>query len=441
MNNTITMKQTNKLIPDLRFPEFVKDGEWKEKIISEIGETINGLSGKSSDDFGEGSPYVTYKQVFDNSIVDFSKCAFVKILDNEKQNILKKGDVLFTTSSETPNEVGYASTILSSPTESTYLNSFCFAVRPFDVEEIKPEFSRYLFHSPLYRRKIGLLAQGSTRYNISKSAFIKLNLYFPKPNEQQKIADCLTSLDELITAHTDKLETLKNHKKGLLQNIFPQEGQKVPNYRFPEFVNDVKWEEKKLNVFLELLTDFEANGSFADVKSNVSIYDDRNYAWYVRSTDLGNKSSLETVKYVDETSYKFLKKTVLKGGELLITKRGEIGKVYIYESIENLPATLAPNLYLLKLNDKAKPIFFYYYFINNIGKQSLKRLNASSTIGALYKDDVKNINVVALNLKEQKKIAECLTEVDNLITAQSEKIEQLKIHKKGLMQGLFPKID
>ena len=89
-------KDTNKLIPDLRFPEFVNDGEWKEKQIDTIGETINGLSGKSGEDFGVGKPYVTYKQVFDNSVVDYSVCGKVNINENENQNILQKGDILFS---------------------------------------------------------------------------------------------------------------------------------------------------------------------------------------------------------------------------------------------------------------------------------------------------------------------------------------------------------
>lgn len=209
-------------MPKLRFPEFGNDDYWTEKLISDIGNTISGLSGKSATDFGSGKPYVTYKQVFDNSIVDFSKCGLVKITENENQNSLEKGDILFTTSSETPNEVGFASTVSALPVEMTYLNSFCFALRPFNLKEIKPEFSRYLFHSPLYRKRVTLLAQGSTRFNISKSSFSNLKLLIPKPEEQQKIADCLSSLDELIAAQTEKLELLKQHKKGLMQQLFPQ---------------------------------------------------------------------------------------------------------------------------------------------------------------------------------------------------------------------------
>jgi type I restriction enzyme S subunit len=233
----------DKLMPEVRFPEFDTEGEWYEKRISELGDTINGLTGKSGDDFGNGRPYVTYKQVFDNSIIVFDKCGKVQISINDNQNTLQKGDILFTTSSETPNEVGFASVLVEEPNEPTYLNSFCFSLRPFDIEEIQPQFSRYLFHSPTYRKSVTNIAQGSTRYNISKGAFLNLKIPLPKPQEQQKIASCLSSLDEAIAAHSQKLELLKEHKKGLMQNLFPQEGEKVPKYRFKEFENDGEWEE------------------------------------------------------------------------------------------------------------------------------------------------------------------------------------------------------
>jgi type I restriction enzyme S subunit len=436
MNNDVTMEQKSKILPELRFPEFVDDGEWKEKSISEIGETINGLSGKSSADFGEGSPYVTYKQVFDNSIVDFSKCAFVKILDNEKQNILKKGDVLFTTSSETPNEVGYASTILSSPTESTYLNSFCFAVRPFDIKEIKPEFSRYLFHSPLYRRKIGLLAQGSTRYNISKSAFIKLNLYFPKPNEQQKIADCLSSLDELIIANNDKLETLKNHKKGLLQNLFPQEGQKVPNYRFPEFVNDGKWEEKKLGDIANIskLAGYEFTKHI--------IYEDKGKIIALRGLNIkNNKLELSDVKYIDNSGLDKLSRSKLYINDLMFTYIGTIGEVALIN--ENDKYYLAPNVSRIRCDKQivSAKFLLQYFNIPNFKEREISKYISSSSQPALTMENVRKFLIFLPTMQEQQKIAECVSAMDDMIDAQTEKIKQLKTHKKGLMQGLFPKID
>jgi len=209
----------------------------------------------------------------------------------------------------------------------------------------------------------------------------------------------------------------------------------IPKLRFPGFSEE--WGKVKLNDVLTLLTDFEANGSFASVKENVTVFDEENYAWYVRATDLEKNTNLENVKYVDEHSYTFLRKTPLFGQELLITKRGEIGKVYFFNPKEYIKATLAPNLYLLKLNEKVDSKFIYLFFINEKGNKKLKRINASSTIGALYKDDVKAIKMVVPSRPEQEKIASFLSTVDNKIEQLSKKQALLGEYKKGLMQQVF----
>jgi type I restriction enzyme S subunit len=213
------------------------------------------------------------------------------------------------------------------------------------------------------------------------------------------------------------------------------EEEHIPQLRFPEFGEE--WDKVKLNDVLTLLTDFEANGSFASVKENVTVFDEENYAWYVRATDLEKNTNLENVRYVDEHSYTFLRKTPLFGQELLITKRGEIGKVYFFNPKEYIKATLAPNLYLLKLNEKVDSKFIYLFFINEKGNKKLKRINASSTIGALYKDDVKAIKMVVPSRPEQEKIASFLTAVDTKIEQLGKKQELLGEYKKGLMQQIF----
>ena len=186
-----------------------------------------------------------------------------------------------------------------------------------------------------------------------------------------------------------------------------------PTIRFKGYTED--WEQRKVFDLLELLTDYDANGSFADMAKNVNTTDGDGYAWYVRITDLENPKPLKELKYVDESSYKFLKKTELHGGELLMAKRGDIGKVYIFEPRTKY-ATVAPNMYLLKLNNKVIPHFLYDYFVSNEGNKKLTRLNASSTMGALYKDDVKNIDVIMPSIEEQTMIGNFFQSIDNLIT-------------------------
>lgn len=193
--------------------------EWKEWMLSEIGDTYNGLTGKSKVDFGFGKPYIQYMQIFSNSKIDIRQFGLVDISENDNQNKAQKGDVFFTTSSETPNEIGTASVLLED-VEEVYLNSFCFGFRPNSILELIPEFAQFLFRSGQVRRKIIRLAQGSTRYNMSKVEFMKQTIMLPTPEEQLKIASFLSAIDNKIENANSQVDYIKKWKKGLLQQMF-----------------------------------------------------------------------------------------------------------------------------------------------------------------------------------------------------------------------------
>jgi type I restriction enzyme S subunit len=193
--------------------------DWEEKTLGQLGRTYGGLTGKSADDFGSGKAYVTYKQIFDCSAVELQKCDMVQIGAKEKQNRVLKGDVLFTGSSETRLEVGFASVVLSDVGE-LYLNSFCFGFRLHNLDELLPGFARYLFHSAGFRRAIAVLGQGSTRYNLSKTELMKLSVRVPHPDEQTKIAGFLSAMDGKIAAVGEQMRQTQAWKKGLLQQMF-----------------------------------------------------------------------------------------------------------------------------------------------------------------------------------------------------------------------------
>ena len=393
-----------KIIPEMRFPEFQSLGSWNDQLISKLGETVNGLSGKKGADFGSGKPYVQYKQVFDKSYIDFSECGKVDVGHDENQNTLQKGDILFTTSSETPNEVGFASVIINQPEEDTYLNSFCFILRPFDLEELNPSFSRYLFNSPFYRDSVSAIAQGSTRFNLSKGAFLKLKVPIPQPQEQQKIASCLSSLDELLAAHNDKLHTLKDHKKGLMQNLFPQEGETVPKVRFPEFEGDGEWVEDELNNLCFNIS------SGKDKNQDNGVFD------LYGSTGIIGKTEVPS----------------FDGGYILVARVGANAGL-LNRAIGQFGVT--DNTLVVNLKEPEKIDFIFY----SLAKIGLNKLVFGSGQPLVTGKQLKELIVpTPKNPKEQQKIASCLSAVDELITAQAEKIEQLQQHKKGLMQGLFP---
>ena len=192
---------------------------WEEKKLGSIGETYGGLSGKTKENFGIGRPYIQYKQVFDDSKIDITRCELVEIRENEKQNKVQFGDIFFTVSSETPNEIGMSSVLLDYIDEM-YLNSFCFGFRANSLEELNPYFSKYLFRSEVFRNEIIKLAQGSTRYNMSKVQLLKIEINLPVIKEQEKIANFLATIDDKISRTQAQIVQTQQYKKGLLQNMF-----------------------------------------------------------------------------------------------------------------------------------------------------------------------------------------------------------------------------
>lgn len=195
------------------------EGEWEEVRLSELGHTFTGLTGKTKEDFGSGAKYIPYINIFNNSSVNTAKLEKVLVDSGEKQNTVQYGDVFFTTSSETPDEVGMSSVMLSEPEEPIYLNSFCFGFRPNDTTTIAPEFMQYLLRSSQVRRSISVLAQGATRYNLSKVQLLKINLLLPTSVEQKKIASVLTAADKEIEVFEAKLTHFKQEKKALMQQL------------------------------------------------------------------------------------------------------------------------------------------------------------------------------------------------------------------------------
>lgn len=193
--------------------------EWEKEKLDNLGITYTGLSGKTKDDFGYGSgKFITYMNVFKNNIAEFDMVERVNINSNEKQNEVKYGDILLTTSSEVPHEVGMSSIWLFDE-NNIYLNSFCFGFR---VKEnyINPIYLARYLRSEKMRKLITILAQGSTRFNISKKEMMKLIIEIPCMDEQQKIIDFISKLDKLIDNQYSNIELLKQQKKGLLQKMF-----------------------------------------------------------------------------------------------------------------------------------------------------------------------------------------------------------------------------
>lgn len=195
--------------------------EWKEINLGKLGDTFTGLSGKTKDDFGFGSKYIQYVNIFNNTKIDVENLELVNVKSNEKQSKVRFGDIFFTTSSETIEEVGMSSVLLDEVNEDIYLNSFCFGFRLFDFDSLLPEFAQHLLRAAHMRHSISMFGKGSTRYNLSKTLLLKdLVLVFPSSHtEQHKIATILNTLDQSIAQTKSLISKYKNIKQGLMHDL------------------------------------------------------------------------------------------------------------------------------------------------------------------------------------------------------------------------------
>lgn len=265
--------------------------------------------------------------------------------------------------------------------------------------------------------------------SLSKTTIGNINIFTPyDESEQKKIVDCFSSLDDLISAVTDKIEALKEHKKGLMQRLFPTEGSAVPTLRFPEFQSAPEWEETTLSGVCDKIGDglhgtpeYDENGEYYFVNGN-------NIKEGKLTLNGGTKMVSEYIANQNEKQISH--KTVL------MSINGTIGNValYNYEKI-----MLSKSVAYLTV-DTANECFVFYYLQTKTVQQQFCNSLTGSTIKNLGLEGIRNTLIYIPSPEEQKKIADCLTTIDNLIITQSDRLKQLKAHKKGLMQRLFPKI-
>lgn len=191
---------------------------WREFTLGSLGKTYGGLTGKSKEDFGHGKPYIPYKNIFKSSRVDTNDLEYVEIGTEESQTICRKGDIFFTSSSETPEELGMASVLLDD-IEELYLNSFCIGFRLSNFQTLLPQYARFLFRGPVLRISLNRLAQGYTRFNLSKKELMKQRVMLPSLPEQQEISELLAASQEKVEALRKTLICLEQEKLALSDRL------------------------------------------------------------------------------------------------------------------------------------------------------------------------------------------------------------------------------
>ena len=423
------MNKIPQIVPELRFPEFMNDGSWNNLQLGKVAD-VSKLAGY------EFTKHIVYENEGEiialrglnikNNRLDLTD---VKYIDNSELSKLGRSklyidDLMFT----------YIGTIgevaLIEENNKYYLAPNVSRIR-VNKEKIFPKFILHHFNTTDFKKiEIAKYVSSSSQPALTMGNVRRFLISVPpRIQEQQKIAICLSSLDEVINAETEKLELLQDHKKGLLQQLFPQEGETQPKYRFPEFKNDGDWVTKKLSKLGKIINgltyrpnDIQVNGLLVLRSSNVQ----------------NGQIVLDDCVFVNPD---IKGANISRPNDILICVRNGskqlIGKNAILP--EGLPkSTHGAFMTIFRANN---PTFTFQLFQTESYRSQVKA-DLGATINSINtKNFIKYEFVIPKNSKEQEKIASFLSAADDLIEAQSQKIEDLQNHKKGLLQQLFPKIN
>jgi len=400
----------HKLIPKLRFPEFQNAGEWEVKKVgdilveSKIPLKINDLEKRITVRLNlKGVEKREYRGTESENATYFFERKKGQFIYG-KQNLHKGAFGII------PEELdGYAS--------SQDLPAFDFQNGFF------PKFFLHYLSQETVYPELEKIATGTGSKRIHPKEFYNVSIPVPSLPEQQKIASCLSSLDEVITGEQQKLELLKQHKKGLLQNLFPQEGETVPKLRFKEFENSGEWEVKKL---IQIATYVNDKMPIENLSINSYISTENLLADYAGVT-LASKlpSSGNFTKYQ-------------KGDILVSNIRPYLKKVWFADK----DGACSNDVIVIRSGTFVSDKLLSYLLKNDAFISYIMKGAEGVKMPRGDKDSIKEYPILYPKDKtEQQKIASCLSSLDDLITAQTQKIEQLQRHKKGLLQGLFPNMN
>jgi len=425
-------KEKKALVPRLRFPEFVSAKEWQEYTLDEIADRITEKVGDkqlTTLSISAGIGFISQAEKFSRDISGKQYKNYI---------FLQKGDFSYNkgNSKKYPQGCVYE---LNEYDEAAVPNAFIsFRFNKSYVSDFYKGYFESNFHGKQLMKFITSGARMDGLLNINPADFFSIILPTPKDRaEQQKIADCLSSLDDLIAAEAKKLEALKAHKKGLMQKLFPVEGQTVPAWRFPEFRECGEWNLKPIGNKVDLISGYA-------FKSEEILEDERGTPLMrgINITEGSVRHNQDIDRFFTGETEK-LEKYRLQINDLVIGLDGsKVGKNSSLITQCDEGALLVQRVARLRAKSTITIEFIFQHINSSKFHSYVDKINTSSGIPHISAQQIKDFKICfPTELEEQQKIADCLTSIDNFITDQAKKVEALKVHKKGLMQGLFPSIE
>ena len=423
------MKDEKKLVPKLRFPEFRGAEPWRPIELGEASTPVTERVGERKlipVSISAGIGFVPQAEKFGRDISGNQYQLYTLVKDGDF--VYNKGNSL-----KFPEGCVY---ILQGWGQVAAPNVFiCFRLKDGYSNGFFQNCFEANLHGKQLKRHITSGARSNGLLNISKDAFFGVEIPTPTLQEQQKIADCLSSLDELIAAQARKVEVLKTHKKGLMQQIFPREGENKPRFRFPEFQNDSDWEEKRVDELGDVL----AGKALAATAPGP-------LRPYLRTKNvLDGEINLSDVLTMPMTDAEFSRFEVLNGDVLL--NEGQtlelVGRASIYRGEFEGRCAMQNQLIRFRAFPSTCREFAAQTFRKCQKDGTFARI-ATQTTSVAHLGSSRFSALTLLwppSLHEQQHIASCLSSVDVLITTEIQELDTLKTHKKGLMQQLFPAMD
>lgn len=430
--------EKTRLVPKLRFPAFRGAEEWTSEPVGEVysfkgnnslsRDKLNYAAG-SVKNIHYGDIHTKFSTHFDISqeLVPFINEPEEGVIRDE--NLCTEGDMIFADASEDLADIGKAIEIAHLNGERVVSGLHTILARR-KGERIALGFGGHLFKSGWVRTQIQKEAQGAKVLGISPTRLRNVRLPLPHdPAEQQKIADCLSSLDELIAAQGRKVEALKTHKKGLMQQLFPREGETQPRLRFPEFQNAGEWEERPLDGLVTI------QSGATPSKENPAFWNG-SVPW-VSAKDMKLLFLEDAKNHISAAAIDDGARLV-PAGTLLVLTRGMTLRKDVPICVLRREMSFNQDVKGLRPKDGFDGLFLAWMLTGN-KQRLLAMVNvAGHGTGKLDTDELKAMALAIPSLPEQQRIADFLGSLDALITAATQALDSLKTHKKGLMQQLFP---
>ena len=421
------MSEEEKVLPPLRFPDFMGDQPWNVPQLSEISEQILEKVGDRKLEtviISAGFGFVTQSKRFSRDISGSQYKNYI---------LIKKGDFSYNkgNSKKFPQGCIYR---LNKFDEVAAPNVFVsFRIDDNYVSDFYKGYFDKNFHGDQISRYITSGARGNGLLNIKTDDFFSIKLPTPhNVKEQRKISDCLSSIDDVIKLEKQKLEALRDHKKGLLQQLFPSEAIAIPPLRFPEFVEDQPWNVPQLSEISEQILEKVGDRKLETVSISAG------FGFVTQSKKFSRDISGSQYK-----NYILIKKgdfSYNKGN----SKKFPQGCIYRLNKFDEVAA---PNVFVsFRIDDNYVSDFYKGYFDKNFHGDQISRYITSGARGNgllnIKTDDFFSIKLpTPHNVKEQRKISDCLSSIDDVIELEKQKLEALRDHKKGLLQQLFPNIE